>query len=193
MAYGNLHKKICTRVGWYKNWHSKRCSKVVHYLAVLAFILVSAGMVAGGVSALEITKDKAANPWPVFYIPKTAVQTVKNVIPAITYTVKAGDSLWGIASDKLGNGFRYKEIVANSVIKYPSLKTSSMVDVGWVLVLKKAQIEEIKTGGEIIEPVSGGQVTEKIFSFLDFVNSFALWALGFIAVGLVARYVVWRL
>lgn len=38
------------------------------------------------------------------------------LIPLTTYTVKKGDSLWGIAKKFLGDGNRYKEIqTANSL------------------------------------------------------------------------------
>ena len=52
-----------------------------------------------------------------------------------TYTVKEGDCLWDIAKAKLGSGTRWQEIATLNTSKYPSLKNSTVIQVGWVLEL----------------------------------------------------------
>lgn len=49
------------------------------------------------------------------------------------HTVVAGDSLWSIASELLGDGSRYEEIVEENKDQYPSLSTSSSLNSGWEL------------------------------------------------------------
>lgn len=48
--------------------------------------------------------------------------TCKVTIGAKTYTVKCGDTLWGIARKQLGTGSRYKEIM-----KLNGLKSTKIV------------------------------------------------------------------
>jgi nucleoid-associated protein YgaU len=43
--------------------------------------------------------------------PAPAAKTDSSAKPGNTYVVKDGDSLWQIASERLGDGNRYKEIV----------------------------------------------------------------------------------
>ncbi len=43
--------------------------------------------------------------------------TCKVTVGAKTYTVKRGDTLWGIASKQLGSGYRYKEIMKLNGLK----------------------------------------------------------------------------
>lgn len=50
-----------------------------------------------------------------------------------TYTVKKGDTLWGIASAKLGNGSRYPEIKALNGL------TSDTISIGQVVKLPRRQ------------------------------------------------------
>lgn len=50
-----------------------------------------------------------------------------------TYIVKAGDTLWNIASSQLGNEKDYKNIMTENSDTYPSLKTSDSLKIGWKL------------------------------------------------------------
>lgn len=61
-----------------------------------------------------------------------------------TYTVKPKDSLWSIASNLLGNGSKYTEIIEQNKDKYPFLKTSQSLTVGWNLDINCEIAEEIK-------------------------------------------------
>lgn len=52
----------------------------------------------------------------------------------VEHTVKAGDSLWKIAQELLGDGNRYREIVEANKDKYPSLlKNPDLIHAGWNL------------------------------------------------------------
>ena len=44
-----------------------------------------------------------------------------------TYTVKKGDTLWDIAEDELGDGFRYKEIKALNGLKTDTLQIGQVL------------------------------------------------------------------
>ncbi|QTD43498.1 LysM peptidoglycan-binding domain-containing protein [Sporosarcina sp. Te-1] len=47
--------------------------------------------------------------------------------PAKSYTVKAGDTLWGICQKELGNGSKYKEIAKLNGIKNPGMIKAGQV------------------------------------------------------------------
>jgi len=91
-----------------------------------------------------------------------------------TYTVKSGDTLWKIASNLLGDGSRYQEIIDANSNKYPELKTSTSLKIGWELkvncVATKTTIEEdnnlidgydvnVKVVNTKQEPVIGAKIT----------------------------------
>jgi len=65
------------------------------------------------------------------------------------YTVKKGDSLWKIAEDLMGDGDKYKEIIDENLINYPSLKNSDNLEAGWILNInckeKIQKLQESKT------------------------------------------------
>ena len=50
---------------------------------------------------------------------------------ACVYTIKPNDSLWNIASTVYGNGGLYNELILTNILKYPSLKTSTLIYSGW--------------------------------------------------------------
>ncbi len=52
------------------------------------------------------------------------------------YTVRKGDSLSSIAKEKLGKIEDYKKIATLNQDTYPTLKTSSLLEVGWKLKIK---------------------------------------------------------
>ena len=78
---------------------------------------------------LKITDELAAG--TVLHLPADAVQPSDDAPPE-TVTVQAGDSLWGLAEEHLGDGHRWPEIYeANrDVIADPDL-----IDIGWTLTL----------------------------------------------------------
>ncbi|MFZ3301085.1 MAG: carboxypeptidase regulatory-like domain-containing protein [Microgenomates group bacterium] len=91
-----------------------------------------------------------------------------------TYTVKSGDTLWKVASNLLNDGSRYQEIIDANLSKYPELKTSTALKIGWELKVNcsitKTTIEEdgdtvggydvnIKVTNTKQEPVAGAKVT----------------------------------
>ena len=53
----------------------------------------------------------------------------EEVRPYISYTVQKGDSLWKITAEYLGNGARYKEIVAFNNLKTNSLKVGQVLKI----------------------------------------------------------------
>lgn len=69
---------------------------------------------------LEGTASAPANPIP----------TSPTIDSGKTYTVKSGDSFWRIASEQLGNGMRYGEI-----LKLNNLKVTSIIHPGDILKL----------------------------------------------------------
>lgn len=52
-----------------------------------------------------------------------------------THTVKKGDCLWDIAQKYYGKGNLYPKIKNANVSKYPKLKKSNVIYVGWVLTI----------------------------------------------------------
>ena len=52
-----------------------------------------------------------------------------------TYTVKSGDTLWDIAKKYYGKGSDYTKIISKNKAKYPSLAKSSVIKVGWNLII----------------------------------------------------------
>jgi hypothetical protein len=89
-----------------------------------------------------------------------------------SYTVMEGDSLWSIASELLGDGSRYQEIIEENKDQYPSLSSSSSLISGWELKVcpkDESQIQESteKEGFEVNvkvlntkqKPVEGAKVT----------------------------------
>lgn len=62
--------------------------------------------------------------------PATPVQTPATIDSGKTYTVKQGDSFWRIASQQLGNGLRYGEI-----LKLNNMKATTVIHPGDVLKL----------------------------------------------------------
>lgn len=79
-----------------------------------------------------------------------------------TYTVLSGDTLWKIASNLLGDGNKYQEIIDNNKDTYPSLKTSSSLKVGWEL---KINCDSTKTGASISDnetDIGGYEVNIKV-------------------------------
>ncbi|MFA9289345.1 MAG: carboxypeptidase regulatory-like domain-containing protein [Weeksellaceae bacterium] len=85
------------------------------------------------------------------------------------YTVKPNDTLWALATDLLGDGERYEEIIEQNKDAYPSLTSSNNLDPGWELKYDCENEEEIiETEGFIINvkvvddngnPVEGAKVT----------------------------------
>lgn len=61
---------------------------------------------------------------------KRATTKTTNDIPG-TYTIKAGDTLWGVAKRYFGNGIKYKELAKLNNISNPSI-----IRVGQVIKLK---------------------------------------------------------
>ncbi|MBQ5760662.1 MAG: LysM peptidoglycan-binding domain-containing protein, partial [Clostridia bacterium] len=57
---------------------------------------------------------------------------VQPTTPAGTYVVKGGDSLWKIAKNELGNGFRWNEIFE---LNKDTVKNANMIYVGQTLKL----------------------------------------------------------
>lgn len=82
-----------------------------------------------------------------------------------TYTVKKGDCLWAIAEDKLGKGTRWQEIANLNTSKYPSLKNSTIIQVGWVLEIPggssttKDSTASNKAVVEFLGPLAGEERT----------------------------------
>lgn len=82
-----------------------------------------------------------------------------------TYTVKKGDCLWAIAEAKLGKGTRWQEIAKLNTTKYPSLKNSTIIQVGWVLELPGSSGSTNKTTAsnvavvEFLGPLAGEERT----------------------------------
>lgn len=72
-------------------------------------------------------ETKVAAEEPKAAAPQTKTETAK-------HTVKAGDNLWRIAQDLLGDGNRYRELIEANKDKYPSLvKNPDLIHAGWVL------------------------------------------------------------
>ncbi|MFZ3301975.1 MAG: carboxypeptidase regulatory-like domain-containing protein [Microgenomates group bacterium] len=109
-----------------------------------------------------------------------AIDDDSNVGSCKTYTVKSGDTLWKVASNLLDDGSRYQEIVNENSNKYPELKTSNTLKVGWELKVNcdnsktdagtnnGKSDDEANTGGYDVnikvtntdkEPVKGAKVT----------------------------------
>lgn len=83
-------------------------------------------VVNDNVDASEIV-IKAVAEAPKVAEPKKTVEIAK-------HTVKAGDSLWRIAQELLGDGNRYRELIEANKAKYPSLeKNPDLIHAGWVL------------------------------------------------------------
>lgn len=91
-----------------------------------------------------------------------------------TYTVKPGDTLWGIAQTELGDGNRYREIIEGNKESYPSLTESNTVRTGWQLTISCETQDEnsvgedgeqagyevnVKVMDEEKKPVAGAEVT----------------------------------
>ena len=99
--------------------------------------------IRNGIQKLNFTGDKTGNltmhKWfaatacPGAYLeskfPYIAAEVNKRLapVPADTYTVKAGDSLWSIAVSQLGDGNRWSEIQALNAIKNPNVITVGQV------------------------------------------------------------------
>ena len=76
-----------------------------------------------------------------------------------TYIVKSGDTLWKIASNLLHDGDRYQEIIDANLSKYPELKTSTSLKVGWEL---KINCVATKTTIENDDTIGGYDVNIKV-------------------------------
>ncbi|HEX9722072.1 MAG TPA: LysM peptidoglycan-binding domain-containing protein [Candidatus Paceibacterota bacterium] len=55
-----------------------------------------------------------------------------------SYTVKAGDTLYSIAEEQVGDGARHNEIREINKKRYESLKDSDFIEIGWELLLPPA-------------------------------------------------------
>ena len=49
------------------------------------------------------------------------------------YSVKSGDSLWGIAASQFGSGTKYKDIIEKNKDTYPTLLQNTLLRIGWKL------------------------------------------------------------
>lgn len=68
--------------------------------------------------------------------------TVEDKDSCTTYTVKPGDTLWGIAQAELGDGERYRELIERNKETYPTLAESTSVETGWQLKIACETSEE---------------------------------------------------
>lgn len=90
------------------------------------------------------------------------------------YTVKSGDNLWGVASELLGDGSKYQEIINQNKEKYPSLESSNNLELGWTLTYncdekqnrdeqKEIELEGYSINVKVLDdagnPVAGAKVT----------------------------------
>jgi len=81
----------------------------------------------------------------------TAAQTAKRTTTKKTvekeYVVVAGDSLWNIAEEYLGDGRKFWEIVKANKDKYPSLLNNpDLILEGWELVIPTEEVQVAKSG-----------------------------------------------
>lgn len=104
---------------------------------------------------------------------QTKQEEVKESDSCQTYTVKAGDSLWTVAQEMLGDGNRYQEIVEANIEAYPTLGSSSNLEAGWELKYncgkqrEETDTEEERAGYDVNvrvvntkeQPVAGATVT----------------------------------
>ncbi|MCF4120405.1 LysM peptidoglycan-binding domain-containing protein [Antribacter sp. KLBMP9083] len=117
-----------------------------------AFAATAAGPTAdlasptSGVSvSAEATQSGGTTTEAAAAIPTTA----ETPAPPATYTVKAGDSLWRIAAQTLGDGARFKEIAnLNYGVAQPgggTLDASHWIEPGWVLTLPSDAAEVVSS------------------------------------------------
>jgi hypothetical protein len=65
--------------------------------------------------------------------PVSQTKTVSNTGKSCEYIVQRGDTLWKIASKKLGSGKKYPDIINSNKGTYSSLSTSNILRAGWKL------------------------------------------------------------
>ncbi len=72
-------------------------------------------------------------------------------VPAVTHTVKRGDTLWGLAAKYLGNPFRWPEIFRkNSAL----IQDPDLIEPGWVLLITGEPAAPVETGPASAAPQS---------------------------------------
>jgi len=95
------------------------------------------------------------------------LENIDVVSQCTNYEVVSGDSLWNIAQSLLGDGSKYQKIADKNADKYPALKTSPNLTVGWELAVACDKEEavsegynvEIKILDENEKPLDGVEVT----------------------------------
>jgi len=127
-------------------WLPQNAAHVLVATAALLFVTIPAAGMAAATPAPSTATAAAAARAPTTALAASPVETLTP--STIKYTVRQGETLWSIASDQLGAGERYKEIVElNRQILGDQL---GFIKAGWVLEVP-APLASSESGTVVVE------------------------------------------